>query len=142
MLYFTSGIIHRGQHDAPSGGKLTICFRLAVPSSDDIREFRAVIFGRARFITHSRTASNQLARDYETGGKGVVHAPVGHVVFFSRNDASAIIAIPSGTIPRNAFQSPVQRREKRSRPSEIARPNWFLRYTRPDQAIVVQIKKG
>lgn len=28
----------------------TICFRLAVPSSDDIREFRAVIFGRARFI--------------------------------------------------------------------------------------------
>lgn len=70
----------------------------------------------------------------------MAHTPVGHVVFFSRNDASAIIAIHRGTIPRNAFQSPVQRREKRSWPSEIARQNWFLRYTRPDQAIVEQIK--
>lgn len=55
----------------------------------------------------------------------------------------AIIAIHRGTIPRNAFQSPVRRREKHFRRPEITRLNWFsLRCgnTRPDRAVVVRIK--
>lgn len=110
------------------------------------RYFRAnTVYGSSSVHYTSQTGMRLPVRSLEPTGAWLRGGETGrHVVFFSgRCCGPAIIAIHRGTIPRNAFQSPVRRREKHFRRPEITRLNWFSQRcgnTRPDRAVVVRIK--
>ena len=131
-------------------------FSPVVPSSADIRVFRAVYFRPATFIT--RSFQTEPAAPSEQLGSERVHRTSpndrerrkgrGRVVFFFRYDVGPfllppslpIIAIQRGTIPRNRFS--ITRSEARETFSTMR--NYTLRTgsrlrranTRPDRGVV------